>query len=130
MPINRELLLKIKQAILDEPKGFQMGGFKKQRIHSDSVCSDYGLAWEFPRCGTACCIAGYALTLSGKDPDREENVVSTAKDLLGINNGLVLFYVEDWPVDLKKRFLEAKTPEERALIGAERIDRFLLEASE
>jgi len=126
MELNKDLLLKIKQVILDEPKGFQMGGYKKSK-QASPVCRDYGLAWDFPRCGTALCIAGYALQLSGKDLDGEENVTLVARELLNVDDN-DLFYVDRWPEDLYKRFLDATTPEERALIGAERIDRFLLEA--
>lgn len=130
MRLNTELLLKIKQAILDEPKGFQMVSFEQKPSALKSRCMDYGLSWEFPICGTSLCIAGHALALSGFPDYAEYELLQKARELLGIEYkdvSYTLFYVEDWPKDLKDRFYAAKTPEERALIGAERIDRFLTE---
>ena len=128
MALNKTLLLKIKQAILDEPRGFQMSAFAKAKSQQ-SVCDDYGLTWEFPRCGTALCIAGHAVALSGGDPDGR-SVLSEARELLGIRSHFAsysLFYAHDWPKRLEKKFFDAKTPEERAQVGAERIDLFLAE---
>lgn len=113
--MNIELLEKVKSAILAEPQHFRMD------------------TWT---CGTAHCIAGWALklegvpivnpeagapsqrTANGNEPDIE------ASSLLDLpHHGL--FHVEEWPYELRERYDAAEDFATRAAIAAEAIDDFI-----
>lgn len=129
--MNVELLLKVKEAILNNPEGFQMGKYFKQP--ENNKIRDYGLEWE-TRCGTACCIGGHAISLSGTErPLREEKYIpgeiyEIAKRALGLTDEQAgkLFYTAHWPVDLYREFSYSKSITKRAQIAAEVIDRFIV----
>lgn len=81
---------------------------------------------EFPPCGTAACIAGWTLILSGKEPfkivGRSTNDATTAARLLNIRHWQPLFYSFLWPLKFAIPYRQADTPAKRAKIAAERIE--------
>lgn len=115
--MNIKLLQQIKTAILAEPDAFRMD------------------TWS---CGTAHCIAGWALHLNalkiadvslpahqqllvdGRTPD------AVADELLGIDEDAGLFNVSDWPWSFQTRYEAAMSRAERAAIAAEVIDAFIV----
>lgn len=136
--MNKELLLKIKEQILREPKQFVMGTW----FTPFPADSDGGDLWDnikVPNCGTAACIAGWAIALhEGKAPSevtgaiiKAENYLIKAENYLDIEmeDAEDLFYADHWDNDLQDRWDFAKSLEERAQIAAERIDQFIAERS-
>jgi hypothetical protein len=118
--VNIALLEDIKAHILAEPDAFRMD------------------TWT---CGTAHCIAGWALVLTGNkvvNPDSNPGVQHTkdgrypsdvACEVLGLirsnDEDGRLFFEYNWPGDLPDRYDAADTRSERAQIAAERIDLFI-----
>jgi hypothetical protein len=131
--MNVELLLKVKQAILDEPARLNMDNFLKS--------SDYYHDQE-PACGTVGCIAGWAVIIDALGRDLspqsikkarlsiyEGDVEKKACKLLGLEyTGLhPLFYPWGaWPEDLDSR-LRAEKPGTLAYaqVVVEAIDRYI-----
>ena len=110
--MNVPLLIPIKEKILTEPENFQMPD------------------WE---CGTAYCIAGWAVKLSGQEKLIERNKEGlalnysiVAKDVLGLNtaNYWDLFDASHW-YRLGVAYDHDDSPEERANAGALAIDAFI-----
>lgn len=111
--LNVPLLRKIKDQITAHPNDFYM-------------CS-----WK---CGTACCIGGWALTLSGVDfRDEDAELEELASLALGLTKGQAngLFYANCWPKDLRARYYQSSNEpnweERQAAIACERIDRLITE---
>jgi len=134
MGMNIELLLQIKERILAEPAQFVMG---------DVFLSDVGRAYEdrgdirresIPHCGTAACIAGWAIALHEQtDPKTARTLMrkrtgpgsaatwdALAVSVLGLTPSArwadggkgggqrdALFFVSGWPRDLQERWDEA-----------------------
>lgn len=117
--MNVELLNKIKQEILNEPESFQMAAYLKTPVKGN--IKDYGLEWQ-TRCGTACCIAGHAISLSKETQSNDET--AQAVRLLSLNSDQArrLFFLSNWPYHLREKFLAAGSVSERAKVAAERID--------
>lgn len=119
--MNVELLQKVKAAILAKPEEYN----------------------QYEWCGTAQCIAGHAVALAlpeeyadaVKDGHDEVTllVLNRKGEVLGFSEddnedwyrSYRLFYSDHWPPNLEGRYDNAKTPKERAQIGAERIDLFI-----
>lgn len=137
--MNVELLEQIKAKILAEPRQFVMRSFFKR---GDGLAAMYRKpAWAdlrrftVPNCGTAACIAGWAISLRMKMTPREvENthllpgrVTDDAARALGLSytQGLRLFHISGWPQQFMQGFEDADTFEARAKVAAARIDHFI-----
>lgn len=123
--MNVELLNKIKERITEEPRQFDMGTW----------FSPYSP--EIPNCGTAACIAGWALAISYNENPQRANLLALkegtgyalpASRFLGLSylESTRLFYTNQWPL----RFFwayheEGISPKEKARIACERIDQFI-----
>lgn len=124
--MNKPLLLQIKEAILAEPRGFQMSRWVTH-TREGVILRELGVNWAAPRCGTIGCIAGTACILSG---DTEGSTIFTvaerATTLLGLTSlqAARLFFLGEWPRQLKEKFVRADTVEKRAAVAVERIKLF------
>lgn len=134
--MNKELLLKVKDQILKEPKQFFMGSWFSTQFDASKPI------WPVPNCGTSACIAGWAVALNAKkNPNlmaehynaTHDSIESDAMQALEISyqDAQDLFFASYWPMDLRDRYQEMEykdnAPEELAKIAAERIDRFIAE---
>lgn len=77
-------------------------------------------------CGTAYCIGGWAMELSGESADKLNKMsdsISYAADLLGLTSdeGVRLFVKEDWP----PQFVAAEDEPELPSLAIARIDHFI-----
>lgn len=121
--MNIKLLKQIKRKILAEPKQFYMHAFYSQLNGTREV----------PNCGTAACIAGWAVALSEHITPKQAKKnylipIFKADSLLEISNeqSLKLFYINNWPKDLGEAYHENDNyPTIQAICAAERIDRFI-----
>jgi len=136
--MNIEMLNRVKQTILDEPRKLDMNVFLKR--YPDEML---GRAEDFTPCGTHACIAGWACILDIMDKrgitveeisrdtirnkDDYENEYGKAGKILAINRveQYKLFYLEDWPSEFTKRYDDSKTAQERAEVTAQRIEHFI-----
>lgn len=137
--MNRTLLRKIAQNILDEPKRFDMSGW----IEADR-------STQRPTCGTACCIGGWAAVESGwkvvMKPDEDGNkeiwyispegekslgvgnLISAAEEALQISSTDAgrLFYTENWPDEFRYIAEDGdEIPIAKANNAADRIEHFI-----
>lgn len=119
--MNKELLLKIKEHILAEPKRLIMDDVAFRGRPGERVY-DGGISFEIADCGTAACIAGWACLLSDERPS-----LWYGERLLRLNypEKHYLFFASSWPTKFYHRWRNANTPQERAVIAAERIDHFI-----
>lgn len=126
--LNVKLLRRIKRHILTEPRRLVMADVKVKGKPGDRFKSDNGGTQILPDCGTAACIAGWALMISGKRVIEGSANLYRAAKLLSLpedfrsNN---LFIVEYWPHRLRRRYLDADAPEARAKIAADRIEHLI-----
>lgn len=126
--MNVELLLKVKAAILAEPRAFNM--------------SQWSLPAPDAPCGTACCIAGWAKVLDmglktpGEaskildDPESGNDRFSEGTDSLQLSVAEEgrLCYWANWPAEFSEQYYEARSRTDRtamAKAGADRIDHFI-----
>lgn len=115
-PEGKELLLKIKDLILEKPDTINMYHWHQRGNYIPDDAQD---------CGTVHCIAGYAQVLTKRFGEDPEFVGKTA---LGLTNdeAVRLFLLREWPghfqCDYEKYF--ASTPES-AKVVADRIDHFI-----
>lgn len=112
--LNKELLMKVRDAILAEPNLFDMSG------------------WKFLRdCGTTCCIAGHAVRLA--DPEAFERLCSQdslkwsnkGKEVLGLSNDRcwILFHSSRWPEQwADKYFAVQENSDLRAMVAGQFLD--------
>lgn len=119
--MNTELLMEVRQRILDEPRQFDMDVFFES--HAD-----------IPNCGTAACIAGWAIALSEKTTPKEAKNRNFSLDYeilavralrIDFHQANRLFYVGTWPAEFQSRFRMSVESDERAQVAAERIDHFI-----
>lgn len=122
--MNTDLLLKVKEQILREPKQFIMSHyFQDANQFGDTP----------PNCGTAACIAGWALSIAGNVTPKEEarrgSYHLRARTLLDLDydHAEELFDTAYWPTTFRSRYCNASTQEELAQIAADRIDAFIEE---
>ena len=125
--MNVELLTRVKEAILREPKQFYMGSW----FANDS---SYYIHYEIPNCGTTACIGGWAVVL-GKgfhNPREADEAIGSrigrepeTQLQLTPEEGNRLFFSEHWPEQFRIAFDTAETPEQRAQIAANRIEHFI-----
>jgi hypothetical protein len=105
MAVNVELLKKIKEHILEEPRRLHMDNFVC-RVPVDSP--------KNPPCGTVACIAGWAVILSRPEDSLESiwedihgNWEWEACKAMGIpEDNSVPFYEFDWKVDDVVRWID------------------------
>lgn len=122
--MNKPLLRKIQEQILDEPKSFIMHTWARTKDADNPEYMDDDGKWvEFSACGTAACIGGWAGILAdGKywSVERSRKILK-----LSVGESERLFCVTSWPTELYQKFRYAKTPEERACAGSTRIGHFI-----
>lgn len=121
--MNVELLQKIKQAILEEPRRIDMTSWA---LHPLSVENP-------PACNTVACIAGWAVALTNNLRGKalsgfEDGIEYTAEKYLDLPYPFSrrLFYMSRWPRTFQERliYLSPRTPE-YARVVADRIDHFI-----
>lgn len=129
-----KLLKEIKEWLLSHPSKYNQDtwvnskGIDKKRFEGD---------YTGEACGTACCIGGAAIVISGKYGtwdkvardiyDARIRAYDTASKLLGLDQyqSHRLFYKDAWPVEFFRAYVDAKGPKERAEVAARRIDHFI-----
>lgn len=118
--MNTKLLLKVKAAILAEPREFDMRLFFNRNADS--------------QCGTSACIAGHAVAIGEglglPEAQRKSGyfVETIAAKLLDIGSqgADILFYCAAWPSSFGRAYVKAQgDPHERAQVAAKRIDWFI-----
>jgi hypothetical protein len=126
--LNKDLLLKVKDAILAEPLEFDMAGWALNNMRRRFEDHHW--------CGTTHCIGGYALTLSGIPsnlPGMSGNTIfQRACEALDIdsNKGADLFYTDDWPHNFRRDYYSGYKQDDFAKMAdaaARRIDQFIEE---
>lgn len=114
--LNIDLLQKVKAAILAEPEHFDMSWWTQEND-----------------CGTAGCIAGWAVALAGGKSlglvharRLAGHIAQEARDSLQISQeeSNKLFLGEYWPEPFRSRYTDAKS-KRWASIAADRIDHFI-----
>jgi hypothetical protein len=131
MPLNVKLLRKVKEHILAEPNRLQMEEWI-ERSEPGKFIYDYDAEVTVPACGTTACIAGWTCLLEkGMEFDAPDcdRIPEEASKLLGVTEEETsgLFYVNEWPRGIGKRFEESQDIHERASLAARRIDQFIAE---
>lgn len=117
--MNTELLLKVKAAILAEPAKFDM--------------EDWFAKSDESPCGTTACIAGHAAVMHRgiqrlsaynwawlDTPDIARNAL-----MIDLKSSDRLFYLPDWPIEFKARYIQAESASECSKVAADRIDHFI-----
>ena len=136
--MNIKLLRKVQAAIKQRPKQFQMSNWFSHWL--DATRNNNYL--HAGGCGTAACIAGWALHLSGKSRQVDTtarrydtvdyiDMIAVAGDVLGLSGSEAggparnLFMVEYWPSEFRARWERVSTPVAQAKIAIARIDHFI-----
>lgn len=139
MPLNTELLLKVKQHILAEPARLRMDlwlkrGLPGTEMHTMNPGYDEPDAFKLPSCGIVGCIAGWTAVLYAPEDANPESYyvrAENAEELLGINSDIEpfnLFYVDHWPSELMNAYYYyGNTQDQRAQIVGRVIDRYITE---
>lgn len=124
--MNVKLLRRIQEKILAEPRQFNMGSyFLSNRDIRNFLLPNP----EIPNCGTAACIAGWALALaSNRKPseceDSKANMIFSIKVLdLDIDSGRRLFHFVCWPEVYQ--LMRAEGTKKYAEQAVARIDHFI-----
>lgn len=117
--MNVRLLRRIQKQILKEPRQFQMW----------DVFSDHADDFAIPNCGTAACIAGWAITITSKtNPAKAANIINSYRKA-GTELGLeewqadMLFNFGRWPAQFQKTSREGTRAFARQAVR--RIDHFI-----
>lgn len=128
-----ELLLKVKEKIISEPKQFRM----RDLFYSND---DSGTnREEIPNCGTAACLLGLGASIflhenpqdARKTIDTNGGVHNLREEFpffrLSVDQQYSLFHTIFWPKRFKMEAsdFDALPPEKRASLACERIDHFL-----
>lgn len=125
--MNVELLEKVKQHILEEPR----------RLNMQYVL----IASSTAPCGTVGCVAGWAMFLTGAmdkygyliPSECHRDNYDIAMEKLGLNKqqtGKLFDFSKwnigyHWPANFENAYNNAETPEERARVTVARIDHFI-----
>lgn len=131
MPLNTKLFRKIQKHILEKPRRLAMVWWLQEKTDYEPRVRDEGelKSHEFAECGTAACIAGWAVLLSPKAAKSIDvcEIRKKAERLLGVTKaeGSKLFSVAFWPPKFAQKYWEARTPRAKAKATSERIDYFL-----
>ena len=132
MPLNVELLMKVKAAILEDPRRLDMSEWVSE--HPDPEMCTTLVHWlaedQISPCGIVACIAGWAAVLVGHKGFALDAVMAAL--VMDYRDAPLndLFYVGHWPYDLAERYAAAEASGDRAgmaAAAAERIDRFVAE---
>lgn len=143
--INIPLLRKIQKQILKEPKQFDMTNWftqteSKMRKSGDRFFTEISQHSRIPNCGTAACIAGWAVAINNRlNPDQASAWASSehknglyfvgyAAELLGLDDdqGDRLFYEGNWPEEFKFEMGKAYgKASKQAKVACARIDHFI-----
>lgn len=129
--VNTDLFLRVKKAILAEPK----------RLDMDTWLDTYDPKYydEAPKCGTVGCIAGWAVVLTrvGREPKSMGPVEKTCADVLnmGFDKNVAarqlglsyetmdkVFHLSNWPILFYRKWAHAKGREQQAQVVADYID--------
>jgi hypothetical protein len=146
--MNVELLEKVKQHILEEPRRYNQQHWIG--VGETEIRKRFGKVGDLPPCGTMACIAGWTCILAGVDLKGVDlfSISDKAEELLGINciqadrlfssvaeDALVdeemdedeyqEYFSGDWPYGFAKDYVLAKTAEDRAKVAVARIDHFI-----
>ena len=117
MAMNKELLKKIAEKIVERPKEFYMPTWTAGEVEDADDTSE--------ECGTKACIAGHVCAEVGRfqEANRRNSWPSIAIEELGITwpQAERLFYSPHWP----RQFWGGTTPEEKACLAAQRIKHFI-----
>ena len=130
--MNTRLLRKVAKHIAEEPRRFQMGTWYQSASMQDQVV-EYSTkssanTHDFPQCGTAACIGGWACILSGVTRKSVlDDAEAKAKKLLNLDSdsAFSLFSVRAWPSRFRDRYLSAKNPAARVRVAVARIEHFI-----
>ena len=129
MAINVRLLRRVKARILAEPKQFVMDGWVTEYVDDQLFPDDDLPRKQIPNCGTAACIAGWTVALSDGvkpcDIDRNDDISTRARKLIGTETATRLFFTPCWPEKFADRWVGAKTFKGRARVAADRIEHFI-----
>lgn len=106
MPVNKDLLLKIKEKILNNPAAIDMGVWKQKDLYPQPIA---------PACGTTACLAGWACELSLDCPTMD--FFDNASKFLQLEErqAYFLFYHERWPRKFERAYEEADNKLDAAL---------------
>lgn len=132
---QKKILRQVRDHILAEPKRLRMSKYITTQktsglktFHADSHRNE---EVPFAPCGTAGCIAGWAVILSTPNiaPFELErthpyDLMVNAAKILGITD-TSLFFVEEWPRRFSKPYMKAKTQKTRAKYAAKMINYWL-----
>lgn len=146
--MNIDLLLKVKARILAAPSQFVMNisyanphTIRDQRSLFGKAPSDDIDRDTIENCGTAACIAGWAVAITrDANPksmwDQYDDLWDPVQSIAAAELGLEprqcgnLFHISGWPRKFRERWYDATTLEHRALIAADRIDHFIATGGE
>lgn len=137
--MNIPMLKKVRAAILKRPRQFEMSSFFCKSLLFDT---DGDRTEPASHCGTAACIAGWAIHIQTglKTPQQtaehhkplasvcpvdyydEQGAMALGID---INESRKLFYASAWPCRFGDKYYSAKTATARAKIAAARINHFI-----
>jgi hypothetical protein len=122
--LNVKLLRKIKKHVEEEPRRLIMARWQ-QKGRAGELVEDEAATFNLPECGTAACIAGWAVNLSGKKI--ETDVGARAMTLLGLTfeQSQNLFNTGNWPGDYGDKFDNETSPERRVKILGKLIDKVI-----
>lgn len=112
--MNIELLQRVKEQILAEPRRFSMSSWKFTALDDEG----------FP-CGTAHCIGGWIGAFNDTNPPDPVNKAAVFRAVAGLPNTR-LFFEDDWPEDLKDEYEKNwSCPDLRAKVAAKAIDSYI-----
>lgn len=125
--MNKDLLLAVKAKILAEPMWFSMAAWS---IQTTRRFEDHHV------CGTAHCIGGHVLVLSGYEPGLPlmtgNTIFQRACEALDIGErqGAEMFYTDGWPNNFRRDYYSGYEEDDfpkMADAAARRIDQFIEE---
>jgi hypothetical protein len=123
--MNVKLLRKVKKHILEEPKRLFMRTYVfKKSYEGEKLRTCMGKKRDFARCGTAACIAGWAVLLSKKGDTVNLVTGREALELPDIETALRLFEPSSWP-DKFQDGLDDDGTIKTARVAAARIEHFI-----
>lgn len=127
--MNRNLLIQVRDTIAQRPGQFLMRTFFSHQTEQQNPAAE---------CGTACCIAGWAITLKGEfatpmdaydhyNESSSSNLWYAGRYALDLTDEQAsrLFEAGNWPAPFSGQFHHAQSDEETAAIAVKRIDHFL-----
>ena len=124
--MNIELLEKVKEQILREPKQFVIHGWFANELRKDAT-EIFGIPKnvKIPNCGTAACIKGWAACIVANNKPNQIPSLSLASCNLCLTKlqEQILFLFKYWPSQFKKIKSEGTIAFARQ--AARRIDHFI-----